>query len=130
MYRDADCAGLVSYRPADGLPNPPGGIRAEFITPCGIEFRHRPQQTDIALLDQIEECAPPANIPFRYADHQAQVRPDDRIMRLLRPVPGVLNFILQDLVLRELAIERPVWQLSPFLQVIIQVCSQGVWQEI
>jgi hypothetical protein len=41
MHRDANGASLVSYSSGNGLPNPPGGIGAEFITSAVVKFLYR-----------------------------------------------------------------------------------------
>src|SRR5918994_678249 len=50
-----DRATLIGDRPRNCLPNPPGGVGAELETALVIEFIGRLHETDIALLDQVQE---------------------------------------------------------------------------
>ena len=45
---------LIHDRPFDGLADPPGCIGREAKPPLGVEFLHRANQSEIALLDQIK----------------------------------------------------------------------------
>ena len=52
--RDADRSRLVGHGSPDRLPDPPGGIGAEFESAAVIELLDRPHQAEIAFLDQVE----------------------------------------------------------------------------
>ena len=67
-------AGLVSDSTGNGLANPPGGIRAELVPLRVIELFDGTNQTNIPLLDQVQQAHTAANVLFRDTDHQAQVR--------------------------------------------------------
>jgi len=41
MNGDANGAGMFGNITADGLPNPPGGVSAEFESTRGVEFGNR-----------------------------------------------------------------------------------------
>ncbi len=73
VHGDADRARLVGDGPADRLADPPGGIGAELEAQRGVELLHRPQQADVALLDQVQERHAAADVALGHADHQAQV---------------------------------------------------------
>ena len=85
VHGDADGARLVGDRPADGLAYPPGGVGAEFEASRGVELLHGSQQAEIALLNQVQEGNPPADVALGHADHQPQVSADERLVRLLSP---------------------------------------------
>src|SRR5258708_2379916 len=74
MHRDTNGASLVGDRARDRLTNPPGGIRTELIALGVIELLHSTNQADIPLLDQVQQAHATANIFFRHAHNQAQVR--------------------------------------------------------
>ena len=73
MDRDPDGPGLVRDGPGDGLADPPGGIGTELIALPVIKFFHCLDQSQIPLLDQIQELHAAAHIPFGDADHQTEV---------------------------------------------------------
>ena len=60
VHRDADGAGLVGDGPGDGLADPPGGVGGELEALGVVELLHRPDQAQVALLDQVEEQHAPA----------------------------------------------------------------------
>ena len=73
MHRNADRPGLVRDGPGNGLPDPPGGVGAEFEAFAEIEFLYRFDQAQIPFLNQIEEKHAPAHIALGDADHQTQI---------------------------------------------------------
>ena len=73
MHWDADGAGLVGDGTGDGLADPPGRIGGELESLGVVELFHRFDQTQIALLDQIQELHAAAHIPLGNGDHQTQV---------------------------------------------------------
>ena len=58
VHRNADGARLVGDGPADGLADPPGGIGAELEPQVVVELLHRPQQANVAFLDQVAKLIP------------------------------------------------------------------------
>ena len=64
---------MVSDGTADSLPYPPGSIRAETVTARRVELAHRAQQTQVTLLNQVEEGDAPSGVAFGHADNQTQV---------------------------------------------------------
>ena len=62
-------AGLVSDSTGNGLANPPGGIRAELVPLRVIELFDGTNQTNIPLLDQVQQAHTSANVLFRDTDH-------------------------------------------------------------
>ncbi len=53
--RDADGAGLVGHRPGDRLPDPPGRVGGELVALGVVELLDRADETQVALLDQIQK---------------------------------------------------------------------------
>src|SRR5207302_9379271 len=68
---------LVAHRTGDGLVNPPRGVRREFIALLVVEVLDRPDETKVALLDQVEEQHPAAHVTLGDGDDEAQVRLDE-----------------------------------------------------
>jgi hypothetical protein len=73
VHRDTDGARLVGQSARDGLPDPPGGVRGEFEAAAVVELLDGAHETEVALLDEIEEGHPPAHVPPGDGDHEAQV---------------------------------------------------------
>ena len=73
-----DGAGLVAESPGDCLPDPPGRIRGELESFSPIELLDRPDEPEVAFLNEIQQVQPPARIPLGDRDHQPEVRPDER----------------------------------------------------
>ena len=95
---DADGAGLVGDGAADGLADPPGGVGAEFVAAGGVEFGDRPQQAEVAFLNQIQEGVAAPDVAFCHADHQPQVGADQGVVRLVGEFAQVVDFLLQFLL--------------------------------
>ena len=74
VHRDTDRTCLVCDGPGDCLTDPPGRVSTEFIAFAVIEFFHRFDQTQIALLDQIQKQHAAAHITLRDADYKTQIR--------------------------------------------------------
>ena len=55
VNRHADGASLIGDGACDGLANPPGRVRGEFITATPLEFVGATHQANVAFLDEIEE---------------------------------------------------------------------------
>lgn len=73
MNRQPDSPGLVHDCPFDGLTDPPGGIGREAETALRIELLHRPDQTEVALFDQVQQRKPTIDITSGDFHHQTQV---------------------------------------------------------
>ena len=73
VHGDADGAGLVGDGPGDGLPDPPGGVGGELVSLAVVELLHRPDETQVALLDEVEEAHAVGVVALGDGDHQAQV---------------------------------------------------------
>src|SRR5690606_7142064 len=73
VYGDADRTRLVSDRSRDGLPDPPGAVRAELVAALVLELVDRLHQADVAFLNQVEELQPAVCILLGDRDHEPQV---------------------------------------------------------
>ena len=49
---------LAGQGPGDGLPDPPGGVGGELVALGVVELLHRPDQAQVALLDQLRNGMP------------------------------------------------------------------------
>ena len=77
MHRDADGCGLVGYASSNPLPDPPSRIGRELVAAAVIELVDRLHQTDVSLLDQVEELKAAVVVFLGDRDDEAQVhRPD------------------------------------------------------
>ena len=89
VHGHANRAALVGDGPADGLANPPGGIGGEAEAAGVFELVHRPHQTRVSLLDQIEEAQAAVAIALGDGDDQAEVAGDQVAAgRLVGTCPG------------------------------------------
>src|SRR5215472_17809256 len=70
MYRDTDRSGLIGNCPGNRLPDPPGGIGTRLIPAFVLELIHRLHQTDVSLLNQIQELKPAVRVLFGDTNHQ------------------------------------------------------------
>ena len=98
MDRDPYGPGLVRDGPGNGLADPPGGIGTELIALPVFKFFHCLYESQIPLLDQIQELHPAAHIPFGDADHQTEVGLCQLLFCLL--VAQLHAFCQLDLLLR------------------------------
>ena len=71
--RDPDRPRLVGDRPGHRLADPPGRVGGELVAAAVVELLDRADQPEAALLDQVEEAQPAAQIAFRDRDDEAQV---------------------------------------------------------
>ena len=74
--RQANSAGLVHDCPLYSLANPPGRIGRESKTALRVELLHRPDQAQVALLDQVQQGQPAVDVAPGNFHHQAQVALD------------------------------------------------------
>src|SRR5205085_10950040 len=76
VHGDADGSSLVRDRPCYRLADPPRRVRRELVALRIVELLHRADQTEVALLDQVQEQHPATHVTLGYRDDQAQVRLD------------------------------------------------------
>ena len=81
VHGDADRPRLVGDRPRHRLADPPGRVGRELVAAPVVELLDRPDQPEAALLDQVEEGEPAAEIAFRDRDDEAQVGLDHLPLR-------------------------------------------------
>ena len=62
------------------LPDPPDRIGGELEAASMVEFFHRPDQAEIAFLDQVREGQPEVSVILRDGDHQLQVVLDEAVL--------------------------------------------------
>src|SRR5262249_47715837 len=62
VHGDADRARLVGDRAGDRLADPPRRVRREFVALAVVELLDRPDEPERALLDQVEEAEPAAEV--------------------------------------------------------------------
>ena len=72
-----------SARPrVNRLSDPPGGVGAELEAPAVVELLDRPDEAQVALLDQVEEGQAAAHVALGDGDDQAQVGLDQSALGL------------------------------------------------
>ena len=69
-----DGAALVGHAAGDGLPDPPGRVRRELEALGVVELLHRPDQAEVALLDQVEQRHPASGVALGQRHDEPQVR--------------------------------------------------------
>ena len=70
VHGDTDGTGLVGNSACNGLTNPPRGVRGELEALLIVELLDGANQTEVALLDQIQEQHATANIALGDGDDQ------------------------------------------------------------
>ena len=73
VHRNADSSRLIGNGTGDGLPNPPSSIGRELEPLVIVELFHSFQQTEVALLNQIQKLHTTSHELFGDADHQTEV---------------------------------------------------------
>ena len=82
VHGNTDGTGLVGNRTRDGLTDPPRGVRGELKALLVVELLDGANQTEVALLDQVQEQHAAADIALGDGDDQAQVGADERLLGL------------------------------------------------
>ena len=114
VHRDADGAGLVGHRAGDRLADPPRRIGRELEALGVVELLDRTDETEVALLDEVQELHAATGVALGERDHEAEVRAEQVALRTLavlgdplqlaavgRPLLGVRH--VRELLLREQA---------------------------
>src|SRR3954454_18806161 len=83
VHRDADRARLVSDGARDRLPDPPRRVGRELVALGVVELLDRTDQTEVALLDQVEEGHAAAGVALGHRDDQPQVGLEQVVLRAL-----------------------------------------------
>ena len=81
VHGDADGARLVGDRPCDRLPDPPGRVGRELVALAVVELLDRTDEAERALLDQVEEGEPAAEVTLGDRDDETEVGLDHRRLR-------------------------------------------------
>jgi hypothetical protein len=81
--READGAAGVGDAAGDGLTDPPGRVGGELEALAPVELLDCVHQAQVPLLDEIEERQPRRLVLLGDRDHEAQVRLDERALRVL-----------------------------------------------
>ena len=64
---------MISHSAGDGLADPPRCIRGELEALGVIELLHRADESQVALLDQVQQGHSAAGVALGQGDHEAQV---------------------------------------------------------
>ncbi len=84
MHRDAHRARLVGDGTGDGLADPPGGVGGELEPLAPVELLDGADQTEVALLDEVEEVdTRGVGIAAGVCHHQTQVGGEEGVLGLL-----------------------------------------------
>ncbi len=75
-----DRPSLVGERARDRLADPPGRVGRELVAERVVELLDRPDQAEVALLDQVEQRDAGLGVVARDRHHQAQVRLDQLLL--------------------------------------------------
>ena len=73
VHGHADGAALVGQRALQRLADPPGGVGRELVALGVVELLDRADQTEVALLDQVEQVEATALVALGQRHDQAQV---------------------------------------------------------
>ena len=80
VHGDADRARLVSHRSGDGLPDPPCRIGREFVALGVVKLLDSADETEVALLNEVEEEHAAPGVALGKGDHEAQVGLEEVIL--------------------------------------------------
>jgi len=94
---DADRPRTVGDRAEDRLADPPRRIGRELVPARVVELLDRFHQSEVPLLDQVEEREPATPVLLGDRDDEAEVRLGEFLLGLL--VPGLDPFREPDLIL-------------------------------
>ena len=79
---NTDGSGLIRNGAGDGLADPPGGVGGELVALGVVELVHGLHQTQVALLDQIQEEHTAAHVALGDGDNQTEVSFHQRLLGL------------------------------------------------
>ena len=83
VHRQPHGALLLGDSTADGLPDPPRGVRRELVASPVVELLHGAHQARVALLDQVQHGHPGTDVAARDRHHETQIRTDEAVFRVL-----------------------------------------------
>jgi hypothetical protein len=82
VHRNSDSPRLVGDGSRDRLADPPGRVGRELVAAPVLKFIDRFHQSDVALLDEIQELQAAIRVLLRDRDDEAQVGLDHLLLRL------------------------------------------------
>ena len=92
VARQTDQGRLLVERPADGLADPEGGVGRELEALAPVELVHGVLQAEVALLDQVQQLhARRERVAAGDADHEAEVGPDEPVLRCVGSGDGAAD---------------------------------------
>ena len=83
MHGKADRSALLCERPLHGLADPPHGIRRKLVPHRPVELLDRANETEVALLDEVEKRHIGARVAARHGHHEPQIALDQPTLCLL-----------------------------------------------
>ena len=89
VHRHAYGSRLICERARHGLAYPPSRIGRELKALLGIELLDTLDETQVALLHEVQEAHAASRVALRDADHQAEVRLNQLLLRLF--IAGLLS---------------------------------------
>ena len=87
VNRNANGSALIGDRSGNCLTYPPGSVSREFVASTIIEFLSGSNETDVPLLNQIQERDTAPHVLLGNANHQARIGGDQMLSRR----PTILN---------------------------------------
>ena len=91
MGREPNGSGVILDRSDQGLANPPDSVGGELEATAVIEFFDRPDQSEIAFLDQIREGQAEVSIILCDSDHEFQIVFDEAVLHRGHLIVGILD---------------------------------------
>ena len=83
VHGQADRPALLGERARDGLADPPGRVRRKLEAELVVELLDRPDQAEVALLDQVEQGHAGLRVVTRDRHHEPEVALDQLPLRRL-----------------------------------------------
>ena len=83
MHGDTDRARLIGHRAGNRLTNPPRGVGGELVALRVVELFDRTDQTEVTLLDQVQELHATPGVALGQGHDQAEVGLEQVVLRLL-----------------------------------------------
>src|SRR5204862_6296371 len=92
-----DHAAAIGDPPLDGLPYPPRRVGGELVTAPPIELLDGADETQVPLLDEVEEGHPGRAVAPRDRNDQPKVLADHPLARVFAVAPDAFQFRLRAL---------------------------------
>jgi hypothetical protein len=91
VHRQANRPSGVGDAAGNGLADPPGGVGRELEALAPVELLHRVHQTEVALLDEVEQGQTGRLVLLGNGDHQSKVGLDKVALGGVATVRGALQ---------------------------------------